>query len=107
MPDQPTHGDLLAEIRGNRDEWRQAITSLSEQHRLILRTLGEPSDDGKGGSGLIGELRRTQATVGELNSLKSMGRGFLVALTITAGMMALAAKAWLASIIAAVVKGMG
>lgn len=66
----------------------------------ILDRLGKESDDGKSGTGLIGEIRRTGSTVASLSAERNMMRGALAAIT-AAGVLILAGvKAWVQSLVA-------
>ena len=99
MPETPSHGDL-----------RDLITRLDERmthgFESIHQSIGHPSDDGKGGSGLWGELRRTQAIVDNQNSLLSAGRGFLIAITLSAGTIFVALKIGAANAVAALARAL-
>lgn len=101
-----SHGDILAEIRANREGWSEAVSTIRTQNALILESLGRPSDDGRGGSGLWGELRRTQAIVDDQNSLIKEGRGFLIAITMSAGTIFIALKIGAANAITALARAL-
>lgn len=99
MPETPSHGDILREIT-------TLSSHVTHELSLIKDSIGHPSDDGKGGSGLWGELRRTQAIVDNQNSLLSAGRGFLIAITLSAGTIFVALKIGAANAIAALAKAL-
>lgn len=60
----PEHTADLAEIKA-------ALKSL-------IRVVGEESEDGKSGTGLVGEVRRASAELAALKSLKDRGFGLVL-----------------------------
>jgi len=87
MSDQPTHGDL-----------RALLVSLDERmeagFRAVHVSIGEPSDDGMGGSSLWGEIKRTQNDVAGLLDMKKQGVGFVAAVAMFATLIILGIKGW-------------
>lgn len=59
---------------------------LMEERAALLERLtnaiGERSPDGKGGTGLVGEIARLQRDMAELIALKNQGVGIIVAVSI-------------------------
>ncbi|RAK52145.1 hypothetical protein [Phenylobacterium deserti] len=66
--------------------------------RLISEKLGAESDDGKSGTGIVGELRRTSANVASLMAERNMMRGALAAITAAGTLILLGLKSWILQI---------
>ncbi|MDP3869204.1 hypothetical protein [Phenylobacterium sp.] len=64
----------------------------------ILKLLGGESDDGKGGQGLRGEVRRISARVQSLESDRAKFWGAVAAITASAAILILGLKAWITSL---------
>jgi hypothetical protein len=69
--------------------------AIDGQLAQILKALGKESDDGKSGTGLIGEVRRTGGQVASLMAERNMMRGALAAMTAAAALLMLGVKAWI------------
>lgn len=70
-------------------------TRLTEIHRSI----GEMSQDGKGGSGLSGEIARLQRDVSEIIALKNQGIGLIIAVSIFGVLIVLGIRQWIGGVI--------
>ena len=76
---------------------------MSERSALLARlvdAIGERSDDGKGGSGLVGEIARLQRDMSEIIALKNQGVGLIVAVYIFGVLIVLGIRQWIANILA-------
>lgn len=82
MPNQPTHHDL-----------EQKIDQL-------LDMFGKPSEDGKGGTGLVGQLNRLTVRVDELTDLKNKGVGVIFAVGLFGVLIVLGIRQWIGNMIA-------
>lgn len=60
----------------------------------IALAIGKPSDDGKGGSGMWGEIRRTQSDLSSLTALRNQGIGLIAAVTLFGTLIVLGVKQW-------------
>lgn len=91
MTDQPTHGDL-----------RDLLIRLDERMQAgfdaVHLSIGKPSDDGKGGSGLWGEVRRTQVDLAALTALRNQGVGLIAAVGLFGVLIVLGVKQWIAQV---------
>lgn len=82
MTAQPTHHDLERKI----DE--------------LLKMFGEASEDGKGGTGLIGQINRLTVRVDELTDLKNRGVGVIFAVGLFGVLIVLGIRQWIGNMIA-------
>lgn len=82
MSTQPTHHDLEAKLDS------------------LIALIGEPSADGKGGHGLIGQINRLAATVDDLTALKNKGVGVIFAVGLFGVLIVLGVRQWIGNIIA-------
>lgn len=99
----------LSEIERER---RAARRQMQEDMRRIVKeeidarikpletSIGELDNSGKGGTGLTGQIARTNARVDELFGLRNTGFGVLIALSITGGVLYLGIKSWVRSLAA-------
>lgn len=93
--------DQLAQIQEEfRSEMRAAHQDVAEQIALLLAMVGRPSDDGKGGSGLFGEVRRMNGDLSGLLTLKNQGVGIVAALTLFGTLILMGIKGWLTAAVA-------
>ena len=90
--DDRNHEDLEA----FRAEVRDAMEDMRVQHRALLDAIGKPADDGKGGSGLFGEVLRLKTDVRGLLDLKTKGLGFIGAIVLFGALIVLGIKGWIA-----------
>jgi hypothetical protein len=84
MSETPDTHTLLADLK-------EQITRLSER-------VGEPAPDGRGGTGLIGDVASVKADVAALKSLRDRGLGALAAITLLGAILVLGFKTWVAQI---------
>jgi hypothetical protein len=89
------HEDLEA----FRQEVREALAAMKSQHEALLNAIGKPSDDGKGGSGLTGQLLRLQTDVRGLLDLKTKGIGAFTALMFFGVLIMAGIKDWLTKLL--------
>lgn len=61
----------------------------------------EPDADGKGGKGLIGDVRKMNRDLSQLMNLKTMGVGFIGAVTIFGALILLGVAHWIQSLMPA------
>jgi len=88
--------------RATQERHEEAVRMMSERSGLLehlAEVIGRRSDDGKGGSGLIGEMARLQRDVGELLALKNQGIGLIIAVSIFGVLIVLGIRQWIAGII--------
>lgn len=75
------------------DQQEESIRGLHANHARLMQerdpllerltnAIGERSPDGKGGTGLVGEIARLQRDMAELIALKNQGVGIIVAVSI-------------------------
>ena len=93
-PYDRNHEDLEA----FRQEVREALISMKTQHEKMLDAIGKPADDGKGGSGLFGEVLRLKTDVRGLLDLKTKGLGFIGAIVLFGALIVLGIKGWIADL---------
>lgn len=93
MSDQPTHGDL-------RDLLTRLDAKMEAGFAAVHLSIGEPSSDGKGGSGIWGEVKRTQNDVAGLLDMKKQGVGFVAAVALFATLIILGIKGWVQGLFA-------
>jgi hypothetical protein len=89
------HEDLEA----FRQEVRDALGGMKSQHEKLLDAIGKPADDGKGGSGLTGQLLRLQADVRGLLDLKTKGMGVFLAVMFFGALIVAGFKDWLTNLL--------
>jgi len=92
--DDRNHEDLEA----FRAEVRLALLEMKAQHEALLTAIGKPADDGKGGSGLFGEVLRLKSDVQGLLALKTKGMGFIGAIVMFGALIILGFKGWIAGL---------
>jgi len=95
--DDRNHEDLEA----FRAEVRDAMGDMRVQHRALLDAIGKPADDGKGGSGLFGEVLRLKTDVRGLLDLKTKGLGFIGAIVLFGALIILGVKGWITGLLPA------
>jgi hypothetical protein len=93
-PDDRNRADLEA----FRAEVRDALAAMKTQHEKMLDAIGKASDDGKGGSGLLGEVMRLKTDVRGLLDLKTKGLGFIGAIVLFGALIVLGIKGWIADL---------
>lgn len=78
------------------------LAKLTAEVGRLTNLLGsEPQSDGSGGSGLIGDLRSTARDVAGLKSLKTLGTGFVSALTVFGALIFMGVQEWISNIVGA------
>jgi len=82
-----------------RAEVRDALGFMKSQHDALLNAIGKASDDGKGGSGLTGQLLRLQADVRGLLDLKTKGMGVFLAIMFFGALIVAGFKDWLTNLL--------
>lgn len=94
-----TRDELDRYFAEQREITRKTIREECEiQMRPIHAALGTVNDSGTGGTGLAGQMARTNARVDEIFRLKHMGLGAIVALSLTGALILLGVKAWVVSL---------
>jgi hypothetical protein len=96
-PYDRNHDDLEA----FRQEVREGMEEMRQQHAALLSAIGKPADDGKGlgGTGLWGEVLRLKTDVKGLLDLKTKGMGFIGAIIMFGALIILGFKGWIAGIV--------
>lgn len=84
---QPTHADLMARF-----------VDLDEKIALLLERVGEPSHDGKGGTGIWGQANRTAADVAGLVAIRNQVIGAIAALSVFSVLIVLGVRQWIAGL---------
>jgi len=87
-----------ADLEAFRQEVRDALAGMKSQHEALLTAIGKPADDGKGGSGLFGEVLRLKSDVKGLLDLKTKGMGFIGAIVMFGALIILGFKGWVAGL---------
>jgi len=77
------------------------MEDMRVQHRALLDAIGKPADDGKGGSGLFGEVLRLKTDVRGLLDLKTKGLGFIGAIVLFGALIILGVKGWITGLLPA------
>lgn len=91
---------VLGEIRSDLQLHEQRVSADIEGMRQELeKHIGKLSEDGKGGTGLTGQLARTNERVDQLFNLKFAGVGFTLALSLTGAVLLLGLKTWLVELV--------
>lgn len=67
---------------------------VSASIAAVQKELGELSQDGRGGTGLVGQLARTNDRVDQLFKLRYIGGGAFLALSLSGAVLYLGVKAW-------------
>lgn len=93
-PYNRNHEDLEA----FRQEVRDNMGKMQRQHEALMDAIGKPADDGKGGSGLFGEVMRLKSDVRGLLDLKTKGMGFIGAIVLFGSLIFLGVKGWIAGL---------
>lgn len=73
--------------------------TLENKMDLLIALFGSESDDGEGGRGIIGEVRRQGQRLKSLESDRNKFWGVIAALTATAALLAAGAKAWIEAVV--------
>jgi hypothetical protein len=93
-PDDRNRADLEA----FRAEVRHGMEEMRAQHATLIAAIGKAADDGKGGSGLFGEVLRLKTDVRGLLDLKTKGLGFIGAIVLFGALIVLGIKGWIADL---------
>lgn len=80
-------------------EMTSRVTGVEARLTDIHRAIGEMSQDGKGGTGLSGEIARLQKDMTEIVALKNQGIGLIIAVSIFGALIVLGVRQWIAGII--------
>ena len=83
---QETFESRLAIIH---DENSRLIAERTLVLERLAQAIGERSADGKGGTGLVGEIARVQRDLAELIALKNQGIGLIIAVSIFGALIVL------------------
>jgi hypothetical protein len=78
------------------------LAEMKGGHDLLAQRIGEPSDDGLGGTGLVGEVAALKKEVGGLLSLKSKAVGLLAGVAAATVILALGLKGAVTAAVAGV-----
>ena len=87
-----------ADLEAFRAEVRDGMEEMRQQHAALISAIGHASDDGKGGSGLLGEVMRLKNDVRGLLDLKTKGMGFIGAIVLFGALIILGVKGWIAGL---------
>ncbi len=87
-----------ADLEAFRAEVRDNMGKMQRQHEALMDAIGKPADDGKGGSGLFGEVLRLKSDVKGLLDLKTKGLGFIGAVVLFGALIVLGIKGWIADL---------
>ena len=74
------------------------IGEMRGDHALMKERLGRRSDDGKGGTGLIGDMVEMKAQMASLMSLKTLGVGAFGGIILVVGLVMFGVKGVLGAI---------
>lgn len=74
------------------------MEEMRQQHATLIAAIGKAADDGKGGSGLFGEVMRLKNDVRGLLDLKTKGLGFIGAIVLFGALIVLGIKGWIADL---------
>lgn len=95
----------------NKNELDQYFATMEQRLRQAVReevdtkldgieaAIGSLNDEGTGGSGLVGQLARTNARVDELFQLKHVGMGVILSITVAGALILMGIKSWIAEIV--------
>lgn len=86
------------DLEAFRAEVRSGMEEMRAQHAALIAAIGKPADDGKGGSGLFGEVLRLKSDVKGLLDLKTKGMGFIGAIVMFGALIILGFKGWIAGL---------
>lgn len=91
--------ELARQQRRDRHHSRNEMFRLTGNVRDLSVKLGEePDADGKGGRGLIGDVRKMGRDVSQLMDLKKMGMGAVAAVVFFGALILLGVTHWIQSI---------
>lgn len=80
-------------------EMRAEFAKVLEELGKVSRTLGVESQDGKSGTGLVGEVRRMSGDVASLLQDRNLLRGAAAAIVGLGVLLLMGVKAWITQII--------
>lgn len=94
--------ELKIHFANLREDLRHTIrTEVEAQVGPIKQAIGEMNDSGDGGTGLSGQLARTMSRVDQLFTLKNIGVGVILTLSVTGTVLFLGIKGWIVSLLKA------
>lgn len=82
----------------------EEIGEMRGDHELMKQTLGRRSDDGKGGTGLVGDMIEMKTQLGGLMSLKAHGVGLIAGVVLVMAIVLFGFKGALAALLGSVDK---
>ena len=86
-------------LRTIHDDQTRMMADRSMLLERLTNAIGDLSQDGKGGSGLVGEIARLQRDVSEIIALKNQGIGLIIAVSIFGVLIVLGIRQWITGII--------
>lgn len=103
----PWARELWRQHREDRHQTANQLLKLSgeiagvkrEQAATNVKLGEEPDSDGKGGKGLIGDVRKTSRDVSALMDLRNRGVGFLAAIGLTSTLLILGVIHWVQQVV--------
>jgi hypothetical protein len=98
-PPRDPYGRNHDDLEAFRAEVRDGMEEMRQQHAVLIAAIGKVSDDGKGGSGLLGEVMRLKTDVRGLLDLKTKGLGFIGAIVLFGALIILGLKGWIAGLV--------
>ena len=98
-PLRDSYGRNHDDIEAFRAEVRDGMAEMQLQHAALIAAIGKPADDGKGGTGLFGEVLRLKNDVRGLLDLKTKGMGFIGAIVLFGALIILGLKGWIAGLL--------
>lgn len=87
-------------IRGLQADDARLMPDRDALLERLTNAIGERSPDGKGGTGLVGEIARVQRDLAELIALKNQGIGLIIAISIFGVLIVLGIRQWIVGVIA-------
>lgn len=87
---------VLAEIRVDIQSHEARVSATITG---LEKKIGEESEDGLGGTGLAGQVARTNARVDQLFGLKQVGVGITLSLGVTGALLFLGVKHWVLELV--------
>jgi hypothetical protein len=99
MPPRDPYNRNHEDLEAFRQEVRDNMGKMQRQHEALMDAIGKPADDGKGGSGLFGEVLRLKSDVKGLLDLKTKGLGFIGAIVLFGSLIVLGIKGWVADLL--------
>jgi hypothetical protein len=63
------------------------VTDLDTSHQLLSQRVGAPGPEGKGGTGLVGEIAELKVAVKGFSGLRSLVRGILIGAAVAAALV--------------------